>query len=199
VEFGFPDIQKQVLRHLKDVAAVNATRYTICNSLKVLGLPISFWSGGMTKFNRTRQHYPKDHWIDASCIGESGALVRLDPNMQVLQVKACGHGSRQMCRMDRFGFPRTSAKGIRMVKSFITGDLVKVVVPSGKKTGTYIGRVAVRTSGYFNVSTLDGIVQGISYRDCSMFHRSDGYSYHHKETSTPLGLEKPSIRVSEAS
>ncbi len=109
-EFGHPNIQKQALRPLKDAAAVNATRYAIGAALKTLGLPISFWSGSRTKFNRTQQCHAKAHWIDAACVGESGEHVRLDSSMQVMPVKATGHGSRQMCRMDRFGFPRLRLK-----------------------------------------------------------------------------------------
>jgi hypothetical protein len=152
----------------------------------------------MTKFNRTQQGYPKAHWIDAACVGESGNQVKLDLRMQVWQVKATGHGSRQMCRMDRFGFPRTSAKAAREVKGFRTGDMVQSVVPSGKKAGTHIGKVAVRASGSFNVSTTVGVVQGISHKHCSVLHRADGYSYLSK-TGAPLGFEKPSIRAQEVS
>jgi hypothetical protein len=197
-EFGHPNIQKQTLRPLKDAAAVNATRYAIGAALKTLGLPVSFWTGGRTKFNRTQQCYPKAHWIDAACVGESGEHVRLDLRMQVWQVKATGHGSRQMCRTDRFGFPRTSAKTARVVKGFRTGDIVRAVVPYGKKTGTYDGKVAVRASGSFNVSTATGVVQGISYKYCSVVHRADGYSYLTK-TGAPLGNELPSIRAQELS
>jgi 5-methylcytosine-specific restriction endonuclease McrA len=198
-EFGHPNIQKQALRPLKDAAAaVNATHYVIGSALKTLGLPISFCSSGRTKFNRTQQCYPKAHWIDAACVGESGNQVKLDLRMQVSQVKATGHGSRQMCRMDRFGFPRTSAKAAREVKGFRTGDIVQSVVPSGKKAGTHIGKVAVRASGSFNVSTTVGVVQGISHKHCSMLHMADGYSYLSK-TGAPLGFEKPSIRAQEVS
>ncbi len=197
-EFGHPNIQKQALRPLKDAAAVNATRYAIGAALKTLGLPKSFWSGGRTKFNRTQQGYPKAHWIDAACVGKSGKQVKLDLRMQVAQVKAAGHGSRQMCRMDRFGFPRTSAKAAHEVKGFRTGDMVQSVVPSGKKAGTHIGKVAVRASGSFNVSTTAGVVQGISHKHCSMLHRADGYSYLTK-TGAPLVFEQPSIRAQEVS
>ncbi len=194
VEFGHPEVQKQALMPLKDAAAVNATRYAIGNTLKSLGLPVTFWSGGRTKFNRNQQGYPKAHWIDAACVGESGAHVKLDSNMAVLQVKACGHGCRQMCRMDKFGFSRTSAKSTRVVEGFRTGDLVKASVPTGKKTGIHVGKVAVRTSGYFNVSSTAGVVQGISYKHCSVIHRADGYSYQSK-TGAPLGNALPSIRA----
>jgi hypothetical protein len=100
--------------------------------------------------------------------------------------------------MDRFGFPRTAAKAAREVKGFRTGDIVRAVVPYGKKTGTYDGKVAVRASGSFNVSTTVGVVQGISHKHCSMLHRADGYSYLSK-TGAPLGFEKPSIRAQEVS
>jgi hypothetical protein len=103
-----------------------------------------------------------------------------------------------MCRMGRFGFPRTSAKTAREVKGFRTGDMVQSVVPSGKKAGTYIGKVAVRASGSFNVSTTVGVVQGISHKHCSVLHRADGYSYLSK-TGAPLGFEKPSILAQEVS
>ena len=91
-EFGHPNIQKQALRPLKDAATVNATRYAIGAALRTLGLPVSFWSGGRTKFNRTLQCYPKAHWIDAACVGESGNQVKLDLRMQVRQVRLQGTG-----------------------------------------------------------------------------------------------------------
>jgi hypothetical protein len=93
-----------------------------------------------------------------------------------LRIKAMGRGSRQMCRMDKYGFPRTSAKGSRVVKGFRTGDLVRAVVPKGKKRGVHVGKAAVRTSGSFNIVTARGTIQGISYLHCRLLHRADGYS-----------------------
>ena len=94
-----------------------------------------------------------------------------------LLVKATGHGSRQMCRMDKYGFPRSKPKEKKRVKGFKTGDIVKAIVTKGKKIGIYIGRVAVRTSGSFNIKTKVSTVQGIGYRSCCLLHRADGYSY----------------------
>ena len=65
----------------------------------------------------------------------------------------------------------------RMQKGFQTGDIVKATVTKGKKTGIHIGRVAVRSSGSFNITTSEGTVQGIGYRYCTHLHQSDGYSY----------------------
>jgi hypothetical protein len=97
--------------------------------------------------------------------------------MQPLIITAQGQQARQMCRVDKFGFPCTTAKQNRIVKGFQTGGMVKAIVTSGKKIGTYSGRVAVRTSGSFNIKTATETVQGISYKYCQPQHRSDGYAY----------------------
>jgi 5-methylcytosine-specific restriction endonuclease McrA len=170
-------ILAQAKAPLKNAAAVNATRYAIGESLKSPGIPVTFWSGGRTKYNRTQQGYEKDHWIDAVCVGDTGECVRIPTNITPLHIMATGRGSRQMCRMDRYGFPRTSAKRFKRVKGFQTGDMVKAVVPTGKKAGVYVGRVAVRTSGNFNITTEKGTVQGISYKYCRLLQRMDGYQY----------------------
>ena len=86
-----------------------------------------------------------------------------------------------MCRMDRFGFPRTSPKGSKAVKGFQTGDIVKAVVPSGLKRGEYFGRVAVRSSGSFDIETKGNTIQGIGHKYCRIIQRNDGYSYNYKE------------------
>jgi hypothetical protein len=169
-------IVSQAKTPLKDAACVNTTRYAIGNILKSLGLPVTFWSGGRTKYNRTKQGYPKDHWIDAACVGETGEKIVID-RITPLHIKAEGRGTRQAERVDQYGFPRTSAKTNKRVHGFQTGDIVKAVVTKGKKVGTYIGRVAVRSSGNFNISTKSAVVQGISYSYCLMLQKADGYSY----------------------
>lgn len=172
-----PDKLKAILVQAKqplgDAAAINSIRYAIGNQLKTLSLPVTFWSGGRTKHNRVRQGYEKDHWIDAACVGETGENVHIPAQLKPQGIKAMGRGSRQMCRMDRYGFPRTGPKSAKRIHGFQTGDMVKAVVPQGKKTGTYIGRVAVRASGSFRV----GVVDGINGRYCCLLQRADGYEY----------------------
>jgi hypothetical protein len=87
--------------------------------------------------------------------------------------------------MDKYGFPRTAAKRYKCVHGFQTGDMVKAVVPIGKKAGTYIGRVAIRATGNFNIKTKSSTVQGISYRYCQMLHRADGYTYESETAFLP--------------
>jgi hypothetical protein len=81
-----------------------------------------------------------------------------------------------MCRTDKFGFPSRYVPRFKFVKGFQTGDIVKAVVILGKKIGTYIGRVAVRTSGSFNISASE-LVSGISHKYCCAIHQKDGYNY----------------------
>jgi 5-methylcytosine-specific restriction endonuclease McrA len=176
-EFGFPHIEARAKMPLKDAAAVNITRWALYRQLQLTGLPLEVGTGARTKFNRIRQDYPKTHWLDAACVGKSGAGVFVHQSMQPLIITAQGRGSRQMCRVDKYGFPRTSAKQFKRVHGFQTGDIVKAIVTSGKKIGTYIGRVAVRTSGSFDIKTATETVQGISHKYCQPQHRSDGYTY----------------------
>jgi len=175
-EYGFPEVQAQAKRPLKDAAAINATRWALFNRLKGMGLPVETGSGGLTKFNRMQRGLPKAHWIDAACVGHNTPEKLDTAKIKPSRVRAVGHNSRQMCRMDKYGFPRTSAKSSRTVKGFRTGDLVRAVVPKGKKRGVHVGKVAVRSSGSFNIVTAQGTIQGVSYRHCWSLHRADGYS-----------------------
>lgn len=173
-----PDILKHIFaqakRPLKDAAAVNSTRWALFSRLKKTGLPVLTGSGGMTKFNRTRLQLPKTHWLDAACVGQLESLSVL--TSKPLLIKATGHGTRQMCRTDKFGFPSRYVPRNKFVKGFQTGDIVKAVVTNGKKIGEYVGRVAVRTTGSFNISASE-LVQGISHKYCKIVHHKDGYSY----------------------
>lgn len=168
-------IQAQSKRPLKDAASVNSTRWALLNGLKDTGLDVTTGSGGLTKFNRTRLQLPKTDYFDAACVGDTLELFVLAN--QPLLIKATGHGSRQMCRTDKFGFPSRYVPQFKLIKGFQTGDIVKAVVTSGKKIGTYTGRVAVRSTGSFNISTTNGLLQGIGYKYCRQIHQKDGYGY----------------------
>lgn len=176
---GKPDVLKRVLAQtkapLKDAAAVNSTRWSLFHALKDLGLPVSTGSGGKTKFNRTRLGLPKTHYLDAACVGDTPTL-EVATN-QPLRIKATGHGTRQMCRTDKFGFPACYRPQFKFVKGFQTGDIVKAVVTKGKKIGTHVGRVAVRSTGSFDISTAKGLVGGVSHKYCKTIHKKDGYAY----------------------
>ncbi|MBW2099305.1 MAG: RRXRR domain-containing protein [Deltaproteobacteria bacterium] len=176
-------IKSKAKAPLRDASAVNSTRWDLFETLKKTGFPIEVGSGGLTKFNRTQRGLSKTHWLDAACVGKSTPEKLFQTHKAVLKVKATGFGSRQMCRVDKFGFPRTKAKSRqKKVKGFQTGDIVKAIVTKGKKVGTYIGRIAVRASGSFNIKTGKDIIQGISWKYCKLLQAADGYAYFNQHT-----------------
>lgn len=169
-------ILTQAKKPLADAAAVNTTRWALFMILKETGLPVETGSGGLTKLNRSQQKLDKTHWLDAACVGKSTPILNIK-GVKPLLITANGHGSRQSCRTDKFGFPIRHVPREKIHFNFQTGDIVKAVVTTGKKVGNYVGKVAIRSSGSFNISTKNGLVQGISHKFCKLIHAKDGYSY----------------------
>jgi len=162
---------------LRDAAAVNTTRWELFSKLESLGLPIECGSGGLTKFNRSTRDLPKTHWIDAVCVGKSTPEHIKVAGVQPLLITANGHGRRRMCSVDENGFTYGNPKQAGRKYGFKTGDIVKALVTKGKRIGVYVGRVAARATGSFNITTKSGTIQGIGHQYCKALHRSDGYSY----------------------
>ena len=74
--------------------------------------------------------------------------------------------------------PPAAPARIKQIKGFTTGDLVRAIVPNGKKAGVHTGRIAVRSTGKFNITTRHGTVQGITTA-------TSGYSSEPTATATP--------------
>jgi hypothetical protein len=91
-----------------------------------------------------------------------------------------------MVLMDEHGFPRSRAKASSCVHGFRIGDIGRAVVTVGKQVGNYSGRVAVRASGFFNITTKQGTIQGVAARYCTSIQRADGYSYKTQKGVTAL-------------
>ena len=164
----------------KDAAIVQSARKYMIKEISKLIPDTTTHDAWITKYNRDQLGLPKQHYYDALSVGNTANYKFLTD--KILQISAKGRGSRQMCSMDKFGFPRTSAKTSKSVKGFQTGDIVKVIVPFGLKQGEYLGKVAVRSSGFFNIKTNKETIQGIGYKYCHIVQRSDGYSYDYKES-----------------
>lgn len=165
-------IQEQQQVSLHDTAAVNATKYRLLDELKTFSYPVETGSGAQTSFNRTGQDYDKAHWIDAACVGASGEQVRVGP-LKPLRITCMGRGTRQMCGTDRYGFPIRHRTRQKVFFGFQTGDIVRAEVTTGKKVGTYTGRVSVRATGSFKLPQVDGI----HHRFFKTLHKGDGYGY----------------------
>ncbi len=176
-EFGHPHVQKLAQMPLKDASAINATRWKLYETLQHFCLPIELGTGSRTKYNRAVQSYPKTHWLDAVCVGESGQSVYVSHNHQPLIIKAVGRGNRQMTKPDKYGFPRATRQRKKVYFGFQTGDMAKAIVTTGKKMGVYVGKVSVRARGIFNITTSIETIDGIHHRFFKSIHKSDGYSY----------------------
>ena len=157
---------------LKDAAAVNTVRWHLFNRLQKEGLPLETGTGGRTKYNRQTQNYPKKHWIDAACVGESGQDIRLEPNAQILEITATGYGTRRMCNTDKYGFPQSHRQKERTFLGFKTGDMVLAVIPKGKYAGVHVGRIAVRHRPSFKLNGFD-----VHPKYLKLLQRNDGYEY----------------------
>lgn len=166
----------QCKKPLRDASAVNSTRWALYQALKATGLPVAVATGGRTKYNRNRLGVPKTHALDAACVGEFEQLIGW--KMPTLSIKATGRGSYKRTRLTKHGFPRGYLMRQKRVHGFQTGDMVTAIVPKGAKEGTWLGRVAVRKTGSFNIQTINGAIQGISHKHCAVTQKADGYGYH---------------------
>lgn len=167
-------ILKRAKAPLRDAAAVNATRWTLWRALDAR-FPTHTASGGRTKWNRTRCGLPKTHTLDALAVGKLDTVT--ETVRTVLVIGAMGRGRYQRTKPDRHGFPRLRSARAKRFFGYATGDLVQAVVPSGKRTGTHTGRVAVRAKGNFDIHTAYGRQAGIHHRHVRLLQRADGYAY----------------------
>ena len=178
-EFGHPEVQKQAKASLKDVASLNITRWKVYEALLKTGLPVDCGTGGRTKFNRTNLELPKDHHFDAICVGVSTPENIVFQTNQVLHIKAKGRGSHCRTNVNKYGFPVGYLARQKRFFGFQTGDVVKAIVPKGKYQGTWVGAVACRKSGSFDIKDRHGkrTAQSVNYKNCKKMSRNDGYEY----------------------
>jgi 5-methylcytosine-specific restriction endonuclease McrA len=165
-------IQQQVKQPLRGAAAVNITRWELWRRLTATGLSVECGSGGQTKFNRTTQGLPKTHWIDAACVGSSTPKLLRIKEIRPLLIKAYGHGTRQRCQTDRYGFPRCHVTVGKTNFGFQTGDIVRAFVQAGKHQGIHEGRIVIRSVPRFKLGEFN-----VHPRDLVIIHRADGYRY----------------------
>jgi 5-methylcytosine-specific restriction endonuclease McrA len=171
-EFGHPEVQEKAKNPLRDATAVNATRWEIYRRLQSTGLPVEVGTGGRTKFNRTQRRLPKAHWLDATCVGESTPERLKTEGIRPLLITATGHGSRQMCGTNKYGFPIRHRTRQKKFFSFQTGDIVIARIPKGKYAGIHTGRVTVRNRPSFRLNGFD-----VHQKYLTAIHHADGYSY----------------------
>jgi hypothetical protein len=199
-------VQAQANHPLRAVAVVNATRWALLERLRATRVPVETGTGGRTKGNRTQRTLPKTHWLDAACVGASTPQHLQVAGIRPRTIAALGRHVRQLCRMDRFGVPRTGPTATSTLGGLRTSDLVRAVVPAPRvKAGTYVGRLAVRANGRCTITTArQGVVQGIHVRHCRRLHRVNGSgsgsgpSDGHRSTLLQRRVERPELEQEAA-
>lgn len=166
----------QAKKPLKDAAAANSTRWALYRRLCETGLPVEVGTGGRTKYNRTRLGLPKGHWQDAAAVGASTPETIDATGVKAVSITAMGHGSRQMARTDKHGFPIAHRTRQKQHFGLQTGDLVRAVVLRGKYTGTWISRVVVRARPSLTIRIASKPAD-VHQRTCTRLFAADGYTY----------------------
>ena len=144
------------------------------------GLPVGTSAACNTKANRIRLRLEKDHCLDAACVGSSVPKVLHFKTEKCLVIKTCGRGKHCRTNVTDSGFPKGYLPRRKNFFGFQTGYMVVANVPSGKKEGQYVGRVACRSTGSFKITTQVGKIDGINHRYMKAVQRHDGYSYSEK-------------------
>lgn len=180
-------IVEQTRASLRGAAAMNATQQRLTAGLEALGKPVYTWPGALTKANRDVTGLGKTHTLDALSVGpfghESGdAIVRV-PEF-VLVVEATGRGSYARTTPDRFGFPRLLRTRAKRHFGYVTGDLVRAVMPTGRWKGTWSGRISVRARGQHSLATPGGRID-VCHENLRLLQRGDGYGYRTRPEPVP--------------
>jgi 5-methylcytosine-specific restriction endonuclease McrA len=171
-------IKAKVKATLKDAAAVNATRNAIFVALLNTGLPVETGTGAQTKMNRVLQNLPKDHWVDAACVGDSGSNISIPFDINPLKITAMGRGNRHMCGVNKYGFPTKAPKGKKSVNGVSTGDYARIVQTKGKYVGSYFGRiVSINTTTNFIAMKVNEKAVSFNSKLVRVTQKNDGYNY----------------------
>lgn len=175
-------VQEQIKKPLKDAAMMNATRWKLYNRLKETNLSVECGTGARTKKQRLEHGFSKEHYYDAACVGASTPKIIVLREKYVQVWSAFGRGTRRLCNTDKYGFPISHRSGQKQHFGFQTGDIVEANIPKGKYKGRWKGRVAVRSSGYFDIKDSTGkrLCQGVSCKYMKVLQRNNGWQYQKK-------------------
>ena len=121
---------------LKDAQAVNTIRWKIVETLKAIGLPVIYGTGGKTKWHRKRAGLPKSHYYDAASVAY---VPKTNQVSSVLAIHAVGYGHRQdlglyQTKQTAPGFKRPYQR-VEHADGFPKLDHVEMFKKSGKVIG----------------------------------------------------------------
>lgn len=189
-----PQVIHQLKTPLRAVAFLNATRQALSRRLQQLQLPLERGTGALTKQNRLIRKLPKTHYTDAVCVGASTPQILNIQTQYIIIWTVKGRGTRQMCRTDKYGFPKAhrprqkthhshqvllpTGDSTPRSEKFQSGDQVVVSVPTGyiTPTGIYRGRIQIRQSGWYALTTPIE-KWDVKHSWCQKVQRGAGWQY----------------------
>ncbi|NEO90971.1 MAG: HNH endonuclease [Moorea sp. SIO3G5] len=161
-------IKTKAKQPLKDAAAVNVTRNKLVRVLQSIK-PVITGTGAQTKYNRTKLGLPKEHWIDAACVGNIEMLTL--KTSQPLLVTCKGQGGRQKAALNKYGYP-IRHNPLKPIKGWCSGDIAKRLL-----TGEF-GKVSPRSkSNSFNYTVPGKKAISLHVKNLTRVHQKDGYTY----------------------
>ena len=158
-------------------AWVNSYHKKLIEDVEKLGFKNIVLSDGVTTMlNRMKHHIEKEHYNDATCVGDIPDKFN-DYTTVAYIVTAKGRGTRLKGKPNKCGIlNKSNIHREKTCHGFQTGDICKLTIPSGKYQGAYIKRIAIRHSGSFDFR-LNGKRAAVSYKYCKILQRGNGYDY----------------------
>lgn len=152
----------------------NRIKHFMLGALRGVGPEVCTYSGLTTKKFREMFGLPKQHWVDAVCVGGLPSSPRTKSLQCPLVIKAMGHGSRRIVQLDKNGFPRQHRIRVRPGRDEIgTGDYAEVVAKRGRHAGRrFIGRVTVKRNSVCKLGPCEA-----DSKNFRVLQKADGYAY----------------------
>ncbi|MCQ2209175.1 MAG: RNA-guided endonuclease IscB [Paludibacteraceae bacterium] len=152
----------------RDAIFMGIMRWAFYEKLKVMYPDVSMTYGYITKNTRIENNLPKDHYIDARCI--SGNPLA-EPLGYVWYLKKVRCQNRQIHKSN---FLKGGIKKLNQAPYLVKGFRLFDKVKFDNQIGFIFGR---RTSGYFDIRTLDGysIHKSASCNKLILISRRGGY------------------------
>lgn len=166
---GLITLPKRIQRGmvLKDATFMGIMRWAFCNQLKEIYPNVSITYGYLTKNTRIEHGIAKEHFVDARCISGNPKATPL--GVYYYQKKVRCH-NRQIHKSN----PKKGVRKLNQAPYFVKGfRLFDKVLYEGVECFIY-GR---RSSGYFDLRTLDGthIHKSASYKKLRLVETKKGY------------------------
>ena len=165
--------EPKITRSYKDATFMGIMRWSFYNKAKEIyvpkGIEVKLTYGYITKNTRIENGLSKEHYIDARCI--SGNLPAVSNGTVYYQKKVRCHNRQIHKNTILKGGYRKANQAAKYVKGYKLFDKVKY---KGKEY-TVFGR---RTTGYFDIRTLDGkkVNKGsISYKKLKFIENQNSY------------------------